>query len=72
MTERGKKRGEAWDYLHHLYHDRKMTLGRDRLYKYAQSHRPDLVARGGLSRRFVMRFLEAQECHQLFKPAQIS
>jgi hypothetical protein len=61
--------GEAWDYLHHLYHERKMTFGRDRLYKYAQANRPDLVAQG-LSRRFVVRFLEAQECHQLFKPAR--
>lgn len=56
-------------YLHHLYYDRKMMLGRDRLYKYVQMNRPDLVQQG-LSRRFVMRFLKAQECHQLFKPAR--
>ena len=58
-----------WDYLHHLYHEKKMMFGRDRLYKFVQANRPDLVEQG-LSRRFVMRFLQAQECHQLFKPVR--
>jgi len=73
MTASGKERmaerGEAWDYLHHLYHERRMTFGRDRLYKFAQANRSDLVAKG-LSRRFVSFYLESQECHQLFKPAR--
>ena len=55
------------DYLNELYYDGKMMLGRDRLYKYVQQHRPDLVKQG-LSRRKVMSYLKAQEVHQRFWP----
>ena len=57
------------DYLHNLYYDKKMMLGRDRLYKYIQAQRPDLVA-AGLSRRHIMKWLKAQEVHQLFFPVR--
>ena len=57
------------DYLHKLYYEKKMMLGRDRLYKYIQAQRPDLVA-AGLSRRHIMKWLKAQEVHQLFFPVR--
>eukprot|EP00038_Savillea_parva_P005526 m.157181 g.157181 ORF g.157181 m.157181 type:complete len:477 (-) comp11727_c0_seq5:447-1877(-) len=56
-------------YLADVYFNRKMMLGRDRLYKYIRDTRMDLVQRG-LSRRYVMRWLQRQEVHQLFHPAK--
>ena len=56
-------------YLDSLYYDQKMMMGRDRLYAFVRSHRPDLVA-DGLSRRKVMAYLQAQEIHQMFAPVR--
>ena len=55
------------EYLSELYFKEKMMFGRDKLYKYIQQTRPDLVAQG-LSRRYIMRWLRQQEVHQLFHP----
>lgn len=53
--------------LSDLYYVNKMYLGRDRLYKYLQTH-----GHKDISRRQVMDWLKRQELHQLYRKAKAS
>lgn len=54
---------EQTDLLHDLYFNKKMFLGRDKLFQYLQANNADMK----ISRRQVMDWLRDQEVHQLYK-----
>lgn len=66
MTSRLTLSKEQQDLLFDLYYDKGFLFGRDRLFKYVNTHHPEL----NISRRQVMEWLRKQETAQLYWPAR--